>query len=420
MIFDFLSKHIGFIPAKLKTSTSPIPNPSRGWYQIFYFHIPQKPVFQELRWCLRDNETVAMAVIHIGAYRNKALDQHALDIISSIFEFYQQQKKDLILRFTYDCVGKGLLYEPALFSQVEEHIRQLTPIIRSYTKTIFVLQGLFVGSWGEMHGSKYLSSVHLKQLNALVEAAAGENTWRAVRKPCQWRVLHGPEETSGRMGLFDDGIFGSDTHLGTFGYLKRTETRWEDPWCPEDELAFEEQLCATVPHGGEVVAAQQMSMFSDSNILHCLQKMHISYLNCVYDPQILDSWKQKGSPWSGVSLYDYVGAHLGYRFCVERVSIQKKNQQKRLKISLKNTGFAPCYEDYTVKLEIVAADKVIQQETTWDLRTVKAGSVKHWECVLPEENGNLYLSARRKKDDRILLFAHDEQTQGKLFLGRLT
>ena len=86
MIFDFLSKHTGFIPAKLKTSTSLIPNPSRGWYQIFYFHIPQKPVFQELRWCLRDNETVAMAVIHIGAYRNKALDQNALDIISSIFE----------------------------------------------------------------------------------------------------------------------------------------------------------------------------------------------------------------------------------------------------------------------------------------------------------------------------------------------
>ena len=32
MNFSILSKLAGFVPAKLKTSTGPIPNPGRGWF----------------------------------------------------------------------------------------------------------------------------------------------------------------------------------------------------------------------------------------------------------------------------------------------------------------------------------------------------------------------------------------------------
>ena len=418
MIFDVLSNHIRFIPAKLKESAGFAANPSRGWYQIFYFHLPQQPDFQELRWCLRDNETLAMAVVEFGAYREKALDQVALDTVVRILDFFRQHKKDLILRFTYDCEGKGLLHEPAVFSLVEEHIRQLTPIVQAYTKTIFVLQGLFIGSWGEMHGSRFLSSEYLKRLNALMEAAAGEWTWLAARRPCQWRSIHGPNEGFVRMGLFDDGILGSDTNLGTFGHLKRTQAQWENAWCPKDELDFEEELCATVPHGGEVVCPQQL-VPSEEVVLHRLRKMRVSYLNSVYDPRLLDAWKQIQSPWAGVSLYDYVGAHLGYRFCVRKVRVRQRNQHKWLKITLENRGFAPCYEDYSVALEIVAGDNTVRQETTWSFREVMPESSEEFECVLPDGKGEVYLSARRVKDGRILQFAHDGQANGRLFLGHL-
>lgn len=418
MIFDILSNCIGFMPAKLKESTELVTNPSRGWYQIIYFHLPQQPDFQELRWCLRDDETLAMAVVEFSAYREKKLDQVALDTVARILDFFRHHKKDLILRFTYDCEGKGLLHEPALFSVVEEHIRQLTPIVQAYTKTIFVLQGLFIGSWGEMHGSKFLSPEYLKRLSALMEAAAGEWTWLAARRPCQWRAIHGPNEGFVRMGLFDDGILGSDTNLGTFGHLKRTQTQWENAWCPKDELDFEEKLCATVPLGGEVVCSQQF-IPSEEAALHCLRKMRVSYLNRVYDPKLLDAWKQTKSPWAGISLYDYVGAHLGYRFCVRKVRVWKRNQHKWLRITLENTGFAPCYEDYAVALEIVAGDNTVRQETTWDFRNVMAESSVEFECVLLDGKGELYLSARRVKDGRILQFAHDEQTNGRLLLGRL-
>ena len=55
------------------------------------------------------------------------------------------------------------------------------------------------------------------------------------------------------MGLFDDGILGSETDLGTFGVEPGSEAGWGSPWSTEDELIFEEQLCRYVPQGGEVL-----------------------------------------------------------------------------------------------------------------------------------------------------------------------
>ena len=284
-----------------------------------------------------------MAVVDIGAYKNKPLDSPAIQLITQILDFFQQNEKDLILRFVYDCEGSGLLHEPALFSLIEEHIQQLTPVLCAYTKTVFVLQGMFLGSWGEMHGSKFLTPMYLKKLGERMKAAAGVYTWLAVRKPSQWRVLHSTDVIHGQIGLFNDGIFGSDTDLGTFGTQSRAEAFWEDPWCAQDELAFEELLCCKVPHGGEVVWPQENPDLTDTEILHKLRRMHITYLNCVHDLRLLDVWKQKKSPWPNVSLYDYVGAHLGYRFCLRAVKLQKKKRQLQMEVTVENTCAQPFY-----------------------------------------------------------------------------
>jgi hypothetical protein len=119
-------------------------------------------------------------------------------------------------------------------------------------------------------------------------------------------------------------------------------------------------------------------------------------------------------------LYDYVGAHLGYRFCVRKLRVRKGKNVRRLELTVENTGFAPCYEDHTVTLELVDGDQTMQQKTDWDLRTVMAGTSHRWECSLPEGRGALYLSVKRKKDGRVLQFAHDEQQGGRLLLGQLT
>ena len=55
------------------------------------------------------------------------------------------------------------------------------------------------------------------------------------------------------VGLFNDGIFGSDTDLGTFAPADSPSTDWEEPWPLARELDFEGQLSAFVPQCGEAV-----------------------------------------------------------------------------------------------------------------------------------------------------------------------
>lgn len=415
----FLSKRIKFKSSSFTEQCSDVPNPSRGWYQIFTFHLPQTVNFQKLSECLRHDQTLVLVLIDIGKYRDRELDEAAVQHVSQILEYFSAAQKDVILRFVYDCEGNGILHEPALFSVIEKHIQQLTPVIRTYTKNIFVLQGLFLGSWGEMHGSKFLSPIFMRKLYNLLLSASGSYTWLAVRKPVQWRCLHNPNQKPGKMGLFDDGILGSDTNLGTFGSLPQTSVKWEDSWCPEDELAFEYTLCQKVPNGGEVVYSQLSHGVSDSDAINILQRMHITYLNCIHDAKLLNLWKGKASPWSNVSFYDYIGAHLGYRFCVRAVKLQKRRQNVTIVMTIENNGFASCYEDYVIALEIVSEAKMIRQETNWNLRSLMPGTTEKWQCFLPDVKGRLYLTAHREKDGKVLCFANAEQENGKLYLGQI-
>lgn len=83
-------------------------------------------------------------------------------------------------------------------------------------------------------------------------AGLGETIYGAVRTPAQWRLLVSEEEFQKgnfpRLGLFDDGIFASKSHLGTFGTMTREAAGWKAPWIREEELSFLETLGKRLPH----------------------------------------------------------------------------------------------------------------------------------------------------------------------------
>lgn len=69
------------------------------------------------------------------------------------FCLFARHDKDMILRIIYDDEGKGMEHEPAGLSQIQSHMDQLGSIIYKYAAHIYTTQGLFIGSWGEMHTS---------------------------------------------------------------------------------------------------------------------------------------------------------------------------------------------------------------------------------------------------------------------------
>lgn len=419
-----------FIPEKFLESIEELGNPARGWYQIYTFQgdVPFEP--EETRWCLKTGEALVLVLVDISAYQKVAIDNAGLQNIRNILEWFGQQGKDVILRVVYDREGKGMEREPSQFELVKTHLEQIAGILRTLEKPIFLYQGLLVGSWGEMHSSRYLVKERLVQLEQILRNDSG-NCFYGVRSPLLWRWLR--EEASNqqviwdeRMGIFDDGMLGSDTNLGTFGYEARSAESWFRPWCREDELQFLDELCRHVPCGGEAVFPENGELLKEH--VQLLRAMHVTYLNRVHDRRILDMWRtwtwSSEDVWNGCNGYDYIGNHLGYRLVIRGVSafpVRKSDSQYLLKIEIENVGFAKLYQDVELCLEWHTADKGSYVETiAFDLRTLDSGSKKNIEYVTKVQEGTVYLLARRKLDGALLRFANECEDNRKILLGTFT
>lgn len=473
--------HRRFLPQELSECPWNVKNPARGWYRIYSFLVEKEPDFNELEWCLDREDTLAFVFLDIGACRDRSLTEEELLRIRRILEYFIKNGYDIILRVAYDHEGRALEREPGSFERVLEHLSSIGELLLEFGHRIFVYQGMLVGSWGEMHSSRFLEREQLLRLGELLASFQGSGTYFAVRRPSYWRLLHPdgegawkkgrfgfPGRNLGRlacrdcMGLFDDGIFGSESHLGTFsaeegpvfkkkapgtealqtkgswmeaqGKPSWTECAWTLPWSRREELYFENVLCTAVPNGGEAVFSESFGREQEAGrILQDMRKMHLTYLNKEHDIRLLNQWKNWKSGCRGAfsqcSFQEYIGAHLGYRLVIKKVSFRKKGIQGGaflLKAVVENTGFAPLYQEARCFFEILTknGERQILGEPA-ALTGLGSGERLTLTClVAPEadaltEGEEIFLRAERVSDGAVIRFANHE---GKEItrLGRLT
>lgn len=416
--------------ARLTEDTGPLGNPAAGWCRIYDFplEVPAETVLSQ--WQMDEGERLAFLLVNIGAYRGRELDESALENLRKCLAFFRSGGRELIVRGVYDSAGRGAQSEPAQFERVCRHLRQLAQVVREFQDVVFVYQGMLLGSWGEMHSSRFLTGPRMQELLDILEQTVGETTFLAVRRPYFYRMLRQKSQTEEtRLGLFDDAIFGSETDLGTFGGETARTAGWEAPWLPEEELAFEETLCRRVPQGGEALLAASgpPTLKTAVRILH---QMHITYLNSQYDPALLDVWsKQRWSSrdgWNGMSGRDYIGAHLGYRFRVRGVSVRTKGGVPELSVDVENVGFAPLY--HRCRLALLQKTPAGEEHRVFlegDLQGLTAGNRLLATGQLRPESSALYLQLFRESDGREIRFGTQSPDQPEntkplgLFLGRL-
>lgn len=413
--------------ADLTEQIKPLSNPARGWYQIYTFQAEAEPDLQELAYCLDMTQTLALVFFDIGFYRDMELDADCLRRMKEVLRFFADNHKDIILRVAYDHQGRALELEPFTFERVLRHMEQLGEVLAEFPHEILVWQGLLLGNWGEMHTSRFLTREKLLQLVDLLYREKSPHTFAAVRKPAYYRMLRG--DRIGGMGLFDDGIFGSGSDLGTFGTYTKEAAGWEEAWCRGEELAFLEEMCRRAVNGGEAVYGEEYTeMLSGERMTADLRRMHIAYLNSRHDVRILDLWKkctyQGQGPWAGRSLYDYIGAHLGYRFRVREVLLSPvKGVRKgmcRVEIEFENCGFGNLCQEAELYLEWTEAEgRYRRQRLDCDLREADSGCGVRIACVIQGCECTLYLAARRKWDGAPIWFANVSDGAGRVILGSL-
>lgn len=409
-------KRLRFHKAELRETSDALHNPGCGWYHVYTFSAAP-PRREEVFYLAvgGEDEQLVLLLMDIGAFQQQELSEDALSYVESVLRFFQENNKKIILRFAYDTEGKGAEREPQSISLVKWHMEQLGGIIKRYAADILVLQGIFVGNWGEMHGSKFLyQKAMVDLLNTLYQATEGSCPL-AVRTPAQWRsilssaVAESALETV--LTVFNDGIFGSSTDLGTYGIGSRQEAGELNPWSREEELCWQSQQLRGKPNGGEALWGDPPVGYEQA--AEEMGQMHLSYLNSVHDSRQLDYWKEetvkKRGCWNGLSGYVYIGRHLGYRFVVRDVQLIKKTF---LEITIENCGFAElCAEAECALLLENEEGTISSQIIDTDPRNWESGMQTVLRIPLLENQKRsqcrVFLQLKEKSNGGLIRFANE-------------
>lgn len=342
-------------PVSFQESSASIRNPYQGWYRIYGCLLADNMNISAVDDT--DNRLVLLE-INLKTYSDKDISQKGLKNLDSLFALWANSDKQMIVRFLYDWDGKAMETEPKELQQILTHMTQVSKVVNRYADHIYILQGIFVGNCGEMNNSRYMTDTDMCQLIQHWASVTDSSIYLSVRTPAHWRTIAQsmeplPKEDAfcgsaiSRIGLFNDGMLGSGNDLGTYGELSFPDmTSYNDKASREDEIAFQDQLCEYVPNGGEVVLDNP---FNDlENAVSDLRTMHISYLDCDYDSAVLDKWKStiyedKNSIFHGMSGYEFIGEHLGYRYVLRSLKCDHNprfDKTARLILSIENNGFS--------------------------------------------------------------------------------
>jgi hypothetical protein len=386
-------KKIKWMPLPRIEKAEALSNPYCGLYSIYQFYAdselmqPEEVLIENIS--IQPNQQLCLLEINLCRFNETPLSEAALHIIRRIFLHFKDQGKQMIVRFLYDWEGKGILNEPKDIAIILGHMKQLSSLLKEYTDSIYILQGLFIGSWGEMHNSRYLGERQMVILASQMYECAGEHTQIALRCPSFWRLIFKTvqpldEETAftnirkARFSLFNDGIMASETDYGTYGSISAKDTgSYSEKWVRKEELEFQGKLCKYVSNGGEVINDNPYN--NTPMATETLKEMRISYLHWKYDERVLNKWKASRSGvtdvlWRGKTAYEYNMAHLGYRFTIEdaRLSLTvDKGSTLKIVLRVRNLGFAPCYHRFQVKFVIRTASFSESYEFTVDTDTRK-------------------------------------------------
>lgn len=433
-VFTLRQLNVAYIPSETAESSVLLSNPYCGFYQMSgYILSDDTSVKDAARWtreaCARDPYPLMLLEINLKNYSDSDISTNALTQLDKMLTVCTQAKKQVILRFLYDWDGKALSAEPSSLPQIKKHISRLSTVVNKHSDCVYILQGTFTGNNGEMNNSNYGDLNQIRQIIEELDNDISREIYLAVRTPAQLRgilrtstPLSSSEAYSGtlasRLSLFNDGMLGSVYDLGTYGSTPlKSSSKPEEQGTRSDELLFQYKLCQYVPNGGEVTVDNEYNDLD--NAISDLSQMHVSYLNSEHDEAVLNKWKNStytGSDtdvFSGCSGYDYISAHLGYRYVVQQSSIDFHSvldDTATLYLTVANTGFSSAYTKFTTDLILTSKDtgKSEKVETTIDNRSIAGNDFSEFKLSLDVRSlkKGTYTVSLRMKDPYTKNYIH--------------
>ncbi len=454
-ILHHLTVFVSYTPNPCQETSAPLANPYRGFYHIRGYYLPLED--QTLEQTLSDHiqwdasYQLVQIQINLRSYRSGDIDENGLSQLNRIFAAWGEAHKQMIVRFLYDWDGNAAQSEPDNVEQILRHIEQVAPIVNAHADHIYILQGIFVGNCGEMHSTPYMDEPVMRRLLSRLSELITPSIFLSVRTPAQWRTATGYRQVpdpfpafptsqdtpsqilAGRLGLFNDGMLGSDIDVGTYGYTALSDSSpLTAKGTREEELQFQSALCRYVPNGGEVVLDNPYNDLPAA--VSDLTRMNVSYLNAAHDGAVLDKWRaytcHTDDCFDGCSGYDYIAARLGYRYVLQSSDVTKKNDKNtaELSVTLKNAGFSGSLKQFPMEITLQESDtgETFSFPLEGDLRLLWGGETGAYTCTLPlkelpEGHYSVYFSLKDPADQQQILLANNlQQTSLGYAAGTLT
>ena len=443
------SRSAVFTPAPLAESAAVLNNPWQGFYHIVRYVLTggEPPVDTPAASQARAYDLpLVLLEINLSRYRAGALSAAALAQLDAILQSWAACGAQIILRFLYDWDGVAAAREPQELSTVLTHMEQAGQIVNRYAAAVFIMQGLFVGNWGEMHGSRFMDGRSARALALRLHESIAPCVYLAVRTPAQWRQLTRIEDVpaefsalrqsgvlAGRLGLYNDGMLGSLSDLGTYRPAPRQGAG--DPsfdGIRRRELAFQNKLCRYVPNGGEVVYNTPYNDLPEA--VDYLKTIHGCYLNADYDRAVLEKWSRTiwndSGAFCGCDGLTYIQAHLGYRYAARRVTLRKTGAARptlELCVTLENTGFGSALKplDAAFVFRSAAGGQAVRLPIRFDFCVLQSGQKAALTASLPAQalpygRCGVYLSVTDPASGRQIALANTAyHAENGLLLGQL-
>ncbi len=446
-----------------RESTENFINPERGFYQALSVTIPEAG--SSAWWSVSTFSvfTRSFGLLHLrlglenfsaaAGGKDEPISKDALDALGATLDALRTAGGTAIVRFSYNVSGaaengKYLANEPSM-ELIERHIAQLGAVIKENTDVVAGVETGMLGPWGEQHSTPLASSGE-ETYYRLVEAwlrAVPETRTISVRRPLYYiywaNRKYGKELTQDtlgeetaaegsdarRVGVYNDGYLGSSSDLGTFKN-REAETGW-----------LSRQATHTL-YGGEVVADSETGLLGAYNDVDYLEQeafvTHTSYLNISWNDRVVAAWKKeaydgKDGAYAGKSDYDYVAAHLGYRFVLRKSELSEETARGgmlRLKGSVENVGFGNVVNRKIAQILLVSPEHSYVCLVDWDVRKIFSRETKEydWRFRLPADipagNYGVYLKIRDAEEKsssnlRALRFANEGAFDADLGANKL-
>lgn len=340
---------LSFTPADYSESNEALANPYIGWYHTYEYEISEDISFDpsSLDYALALDKSTRLCLVRIDLknYAAGAISDHGLADIRSILSAWAATDKQMILRFCYDTTGDNAISEPSDLTTVYRHMEQVSDIINDYAAHIYQLQGVFVGAQGESIASTNLTDASLADLADYYASLTDKSLYLGLHDAGQYLQAIG--QTSVPPTLFTS----EKTLFYRLGLFNDNLT----PAITDTAAASTAEIASFAPCGGSVAA--DSSLADAATAIQTLCASRISYLNADEAEAVLASWKTQtynaSDAYRGLTLYDYMTTHLGYRYVLRDVEISFntwKDETGSLALTIENVGFSAAYMPYDVRL----------------------------------------------------------------------